>query len=290
MALPVSNLVRLQDNRQLQYYEFGDPLGRPLLYCHGGLSSGLDIMFADTTAKKAGVRIIAPNRPGVGQSTYVQNRSVLAWAEDVAELVDKLQIKQFAASGWSAGGQYAMACGYHMPKRVSRLIIIAGCLELSQKQQFDQLNAMDKRYTHYSKKMPYIARMIFRGLWLVAKLSPDYFTKASAKKLAPADSKVLLTESRDNLVYPTVEALASPKGQVEEYNAFVRPWGFELAQIPQPVEVWQGGADNLVPPVWAEQMHRELRRSKLHMVDGLGHFLAHTQIDAILHAIKAAKS
>jgi pimeloyl-ACP methyl ester carboxylesterase len=63
-----------------------------------------------------------------------------------------------------------------------------------------------------------------------------------------------------------------------------------LAQIPQPVEVWQGGADNLVPPVWAEQMHRELRRSKLHMVDGLGHFLAHTQIDAILHAIKAAKS
>ena len=35
--------VRLPDGRLLGYADWGDPSGAPVIYCHGGLNSRLDV-------------------------------------------------------------------------------------------------------------------------------------------------------------------------------------------------------------------------------------------------------
>lgn len=53
----------------LGYADWGDPGGAPVIYCHGGLSSRVDIAWASRFCAERGVRLIAPDRPGSGLST-----------------------------------------------------------------------------------------------------------------------------------------------------------------------------------------------------------------------------
>src|SRR5258708_3828222 len=75
--------IVLPDGRRLSYADWGDPKGRPVLYFHGGLSCRLDIAFGDAEAKTHGVRLLAPDRPGIGGSDRARRRAVASWAADV---------------------------------------------------------------------------------------------------------------------------------------------------------------------------------------------------------------
>jgi pimeloyl-ACP methyl ester carboxylesterase len=74
----------LADGRTLAYRDWGDPEGFAVVSCHGGLSSGLDAAAAADAARDAGVRLIAPDRPGIGASTRQPGRKLLDWPADVA--------------------------------------------------------------------------------------------------------------------------------------------------------------------------------------------------------------
>ena len=53
-----------------------------------------------------GIRIIAPDRPGLGLSTRLPGRQIADWPNDVRELADALGIARFAVIGISGGGPY----------------------------------------------------------------------------------------------------------------------------------------------------------------------------------------
>ena len=84
--------VTLPDGRELAYEEYGDRGGEPVLSFHGGLSSRLDAAPAHQAALDLGVRLLSPDRPGIGRSTYQPGRRLLDWPADVAALTDALGI------------------------------------------------------------------------------------------------------------------------------------------------------------------------------------------------------
>ena len=47
-------------------------------------------------AERAGVRLISPDRPGIGLSDPLAGRNMLDWADDIAELLDQLGVDRFA--------------------------------------------------------------------------------------------------------------------------------------------------------------------------------------------------
>jgi pimeloyl-ACP methyl ester carboxylesterase len=62
-------------------------------------------------------------------------------------------------------------------------------------------------------------------------------------------------------------------GAVDDYRAFGAPgWGFDLADVGQPVDCWHGADDELVPMSHAERLAASLPNATLHVVPG-GHFL-----------------
>src|SRR5438128_11316789 len=65
---PESFTVRTADGRVTGYYEYGDPAGRPVVALHGTPACGASFAWADEPARTRGIRLLAPDRPGVGES------------------------------------------------------------------------------------------------------------------------------------------------------------------------------------------------------------------------------
>lgn len=107
---PSDDVIEVGDGRRLGYATFGDPDGAPVLNCHGGLVSRTDVAPSDAVARELGLRIISPDRPGIGLTDRLPGHGIGDWARtDVAALVDHLGLDRFSVMGWSAGGPHALA-------------------------------------------------------------------------------------------------------------------------------------------------------------------------------------
>lgn len=277
--------VRLQDGRTLSYAEFGDPDGFTVLNAHGGLACRLDVAGAADAAGSCGVRLISPDRPGVGRSDPQPGRTILDWADDVAALLDQLDVDRFAAMGWSLGGQYAAAVGYALPQRVSRVAIIAGALPLTEPGTLDRMPPIDRTFVALSRRAPWAARLCFRGMAFAARSAPRLYGRLAARNLGPADADVLQSQGLSTFAQMSQEALRQPQGVVEEYRAMVRPWGFAPEDIAVPVDVWGGTQDQLLDPSWPGELARRIPGAVLNLKSG-GHFLAHLYYREIFEALR----
>ena len=81
---------------------------QPIMFFHGFPGSRLRASsIGHEAAARAGVRVIAPDRPGMGLSTFQPGRRIVDWPGDVAALADALGLPTFAVAGVSGGGPYA---------------------------------------------------------------------------------------------------------------------------------------------------------------------------------------
>ncbi|MBM2822596.1 MAG: putative alpha/beta hydrolase [Thermoleophilia bacterium] len=261
-------VVRLRDGRQLGYATYGDPGGFPVLSCHGGLLCRLDASPVDEVARELGLRVISPDRPGVGLSDRWPGHSTLDWAFDAEQLLDQLGVDRFACTGWSMGGQHCAAVSFRMADRVTRAVIVAGCLPLDEPGLLEQLSRTDRVLGRLSVKSPRAARAAFVTLRLGARF----------------------LERRQGLPERALaEGLRNASGVVDEYRAFLSPWGFRLEDVQVRTEVWQGTADELVPPAWATEIVRRVPSSTLVTLEGQGHMIGIThRSDVLRHLIEDA--
>lgn len=226
--------VRLRDGRVVAYAHYGAPDGAVVVNAHGGLACRLDIAAADGPARAAGVRVISPDRPGIGGSDPNPGRTILDWAADLGELMDHLEAETFSVMGWSMGGQYAAAAAVAMPTRVRRLAIIAGALPLTEPGVFAQLPAFDRIYTRLSQAAPWLDRMCFRTMHFAASRGPHLYGRLAAAGLGPVDGQVLRDEGYAVFAAMSAEAFRQPEGVVEDYRAWARPWGSVRSRSPSP--------------------------------------------------------
>ena len=194
MQVAVERVVRLRDGRSMGYAQYGSGDGFPVVNAHGGLACRLDVAAADLVAVEAGIRLISPDRPGVGLSDPQPGRTVGDWARDVTELLDQIGVDRFALMGWSMGGQYAAALGHALPQRATRVAIIAGALPLTEPGVFDELPIMDRVLTRMSQRVPRLAAHWFRVMRFAAGVAPTLYGRLGARELGPADGAVIRDE------------------------------------------------------------------------------------------------
>jgi len=267
------------------YAQYGTSDGFPIVSAHGGLACRLDVAAADAVAAEAGVRVISPDRPGVGLSDPQPGRTVLDWARDVAELLDQIDVERFAVMGWSMGGQYAAAVGHALHHRVTRVAIIAGALPLTEPGVFDELPAMDRFLTRTSLRAPWLAAQCFRVMRFAAGATPALYGRLSARELGPADGAVIRNEGFGAFARMSREATRQPLGAVEEYRAWMRPWGFAPEELTVGLDVWAGTRDELVNPSWPRRLASRIPNATLNIRDG-GHFMAHLHYREIFEALR----
>ena len=62
-----------------------------------------------------------------------------------------------------------------------------------------------------------------------------------------------------------------PDGWIEDDLAFARPWGFDLSVITQPVSVWQGDRDLMVPLGHGRWLAKAIPDAQVELLPGEGH-------------------
>ena len=121
-----SHFWSLADGRRIAYAEWGEPDGFPCLLFHGSPGSRLMGKYFDEPARRAHLRIIAPDRPGFGRSDRVEKYTLLGVAEDALALADGLGLDRFAVVGVSGGAPYVYAISTLAPERITIGGVISG--------------------------------------------------------------------------------------------------------------------------------------------------------------------
>lgn len=280
--------LRLADGRTLAILESGDPVGGPVLYFHGYPGSRLEGRIAAGAAQRHGLRLLAPDRPGFGESTFLPGRTIGAWAADVAELADRLELERFAILGVSGGGPYALACAARIPERISRVGLIGAPGPLAGGQFTHGMTTRNRLALELAARSPSLARLLVRLLAWWIRRCPERQLAHMLATAPPADRRVLADPRyRARVVESTAEALRQGgRGVAWELTLLARPWGFRLQEVSVPVRIWHGLADNIVPAAAAQHLAAELPSSECRYLPDEGHLIVR-HLDAVLAELRA---
>ena len=283
MALtPGDQSLALSDGRSIGYCVYGDPAGKVVLNCHGGLVSGHDAEPADAHAAALALCIVSPDRPGVGRTDRLPATGMIPWVQaDVVPLLEHLRIDEFAVMGWSEGGQYALAVAVELASRVTRCALVAGCPPLDDPATFSQLNRLDRTLTALSTHAPLLARGYFRLTGMLSSTAPRMVTRSATRGLPKAEADAVRAQG-PWIATILGEGARQPRGGVDEYLAMSAPWGFVPEDIAVPVRVFQGDADALVPSAWGKVLADRIPGATLRIYPDEGHFIALTRSRDVL--------
>jgi pimeloyl-ACP methyl ester carboxylesterase len=279
----MTSSVTLPDGRELAYEDYGDPAGTPVLSFHGGLSSRLDAAPAHDAARQIGIRLIAPDRPGMGRSTYQPGRRLLDWPADVTALADALGLERFAVMGWSCGGPYAAVCAARLPDRVTAAALLSSAIPLDLFGTTRGLATDDRVLLFLVRWLPQVASAVMR---LTIADASDRRLYQELRRSFPAVDRAVLEQRGsplDAIAFVRESMRQGTKGCLADYRIFGEPWGFALEEIGQPVQIWEGTEDHTGSPLYRAFLLDRLPQAELKLVPGEGHLslLAH-QAEEIL--------
>jgi pimeloyl-ACP methyl ester carboxylesterase len=266
--------LALHDGRQVGYAEFGDPLGKPLIYCHGFPASRLEGALFDVAAKQRGIRVIVPDRPGHGLSTFQKGRQLSDWPRDLSQLTDQLQIERFLLIGISGGGPYALAVASQLPERLTALGLVC---PLGPVYREDAVRLMQPpaRFSFRVGKSPALLRWMYgASVGQAMRATPELALAMLAHAAPPADRDTFRRSDVHRILCASIKAAfrQGVRGALHELVVYANSWGFELGDIKVRATLWHGEFDRTVPAAHSRILAEGLRHAEVRLAAGEGHF------------------
>ncbi|MEL6775911.1 MAG: alpha/beta hydrolase [Cyanobacteria bacterium J06597_16] len=280
-----TNLLTLPGDRRLAYADYGDPNGHPVLYFHGGGTSRLEpLLLGDDVFVRLGLRLIAPDRPGIGRSDFQPNRGFSDWTKDVTCLADALELNKFSVLGVSSGGGYVAACAAKIPNRLRSAVIVSGAWEFTTADLLEH-----KRWgLILIRYLPWLYRASMKLTQRSLNSPTDKLLKTLKKTLPAADYAVLKSPGR---IEKSCEALneglrSGTRGTAYDLQLYFREWDFGLDEIRMPLTLFYGEEDKNVPLELVKRTAATLPTAQLVMYPNEGHIsVVVNQIDEIAKAL-----
>lgn len=266
--------INLPDGRRLSFVEYGESTGTPMMLFHGLPGSRLAWGLLPGDPFPAGVRVIAPDRPGYGRSDPKPGRSLLDWTKDVAVLADHLQLDRFCIAGVSGGGPGALACAFKMPERLRSVGVVAGAAPTDAPGVFDGMSTVNRFFTRLAWHAPYLSALNTRFIATIIQRDPSRYIAIMQRKVHDVDRAALTrSDVRDMLIKDFTEALhLGGQGMVDDMQAnHGRSWGFPLEQISVPVMLWYATLDRSVPQAMGRYLAQMIPNAEHHLVPNAGH-------------------
>ena len=271
--------VVAKDGRSLAYVEVGIPDGPLVIHNHGGPSSRLEARLLANSVSRNGLRLVCVDRPGMGKSSPQPQRSYASWAEDLLAIADALGCREFAVTGWSEGGPWALAAAAYIdPLRLRHVSSIAGGSygTFGDNWAADHLSKADAFGGFLALRLKPGFRLMYAALGLAAKRFPRSFVKQVGQAVNQYDQQILLQpEFATAFGESCAECFAQGSaGLVTDSELLYRSWAFDVAAIQRPVHMWQGTQDRLVAPFINKAVADRMPGAVWHPVEGAGHFVA----------------
>ena len=208
----------------------------PMLLIHGAAGSRLDWPLP---LRKMGA--IVPDLNGHGKSAGEGRETIREYAEDMAALLDALEIERAFICGQSMGGAIALTMALAHPARVRGLILIASGA---------RLRVHPDILTQARRNPAAVADILFKWLW---SGETDEATREKGKAAFMAQRPEVI--ARDYLA-------------CDAYDVRDR-----LGEVNAPSLVLCGTADVMAPPKYSEALAAGIPDATLRLFDGAGHNL-----------------
>ena len=235
-------------NIEMAYDEAGS--GAPVVLLHG-YPFNRSMWREQAAALKESYRVIMPDLRGHGETTANSDPATMdEMARDVAALLDKLGVERAALGGLSMGGYVTLAFYRRFPLRVRALVLA------DTRPQADTTEARRNREEQAKK-------VLKEGMQSTAS---DFLKKV----LTPAT----LAEQPDRVARVREMILKTdPQGAANALRGMAaRPDQTDFLEgILVPTLILVGSEDQLTPPADAELMRREIRGSRLEIIEGASH-------------------
>jgi pimeloyl-ACP methyl ester carboxylesterase len=230
----------LENGRRLAWAEFGHCHGYPILYMHRQGGSRLEALFLHDAAKAAGFRLIAVDRPGLGESDFYAFNEPSELANDYIQLIDRLNLPQVAVLSWGAGSRFALAMASRFPERIGFLNLMSpserGC-SLAKNRMFGlvfrsairvMLSLRSIRSTGDESR--YLKRWREHLCYADRKLIDDPKVSALLARIA----RESVSKGAAGLAHDIWQSLAASE--------------VDVSSLAMPVHVWNGSADTISRP------------------------------------------
>jgi pimeloyl-ACP methyl ester carboxylesterase len=286
LAVAEIRVLELLDGRELSWAEYGQPDGTPVMVFHGSPGTRCFCAAHEEMSLRRRVRLIAPDRPGYGHSTFDPRRNYETWAGDVGQLADYLGIERLAVLGVSSGGPNAAGCARFLGKRVSACAIVSSPAPPEAAVPTSSVQRTTRVVRRGALLFPRAVGLGFEVLLREAQRAPDKAVATMSRALPSWDAAVfnrpeIRQAARDELalwVSPTAGRAA-----VQDLRLELKPWGFRIQEIVSvPVSVWHGESDGNVPVASAQYQASAIPGAVLRLVPGVGHLLVHKHFGEIL--------
>ena len=283
------NSVVLRDGRRLAYLAVGPADGLLVLYLHGAIGSPQTVgAELEAVVRDLGIRYVMVSRPGFGGSDPLPGRTLLSFAQDVAQLADALGRTRFAVVGVSAGGPYALACAHELPDRVQVAAVVScltvrGCATTG-------LPAAARAGLRAVRAQPRACAAGGDALLGLARRHPQLVARV-IREGAPAADRHGLDESGARELAASrflAAARGGVGGMIDDYVLCGRPWGFAPAAIRPLVQLWHGMQDALVPVDDAILLAAALPNVQTALDPDEGHFFYRRRLHEILGDVAGA--
>ena len=254
---------------QMGYTDTG--IGKPVVLIHG-YPFNRSLWSEQIPALSNSYRVIVPDLRGFGETDASEGPATMnRMAQDVAELMDHLEIPRAVIGGLSMGGYVALAFYKQFPSRV-RSLILADTRAHADTEEGKQTRAQQAEKA-LSEGMAGIADAMLPKL-----LKPDTVSKH------PEIVKFV----RDMMLKMKPEgAAAALRGMAEREDQTQL-----LSQISVPTLILVGAEDAITPVADSERMHRAIPGSRLVVLENAGHVsnIERTQQfnDALLEFLRAS--
>jgi pimeloyl-ACP methyl ester carboxylesterase len=247
---------------------------RVVVLCHGAPGSGrFDPDPAETRARN--VRLLGVDRPGYGRSQPITPgawATVASAADDVAAVLDSLNVAQAGVAGWSTGSRVALALAARRPDLVDRVVVLGAprpdaAVPWLEGEKLEELGALPPNCAH--------ARLQAR-LDAVAPSDPDAPEAFRLLGTSPADDTVLQAPSARRRLGEMLEA-AFDQGSTglaaDIAGCSLQPWGFEPEAVQAETLLLYGARDPLTGPHDGLWWQSRLPRARLEVVPRAGSLL-----------------
>lgn len=236
---PLRSLI-LSDGRQLTWQEYGQPEGNPALYFHGGGSCSLEGAVFRGEAMHRNIRLIATNRPGACGSSACPGRPVVAYADDLTQLLDHLEVDRFACFGESNGGMVTLAIASAMANRVAGAVPINPTVPWFDRQARMVTSGsagIGYRMMKFAPGLLVWAAQIFAAKPYKPKQGSDGFRRSDLYGPPPG------TEPEIAALHDKMLARAGKGALLDELRWASANWGFDFYSIPARLDLHCGAFD-----------------------------------------------
>ncbi len=242
--------ICLQDGRTLSWAELGRPDGNPVLYFHGAPSSRLEpLLLGDALFSRHGLRVIAPDRPGMGGSTFQPGRGFADWPADVLALADALGLGHFAVLGNSGGAGYVAVCAARIPERLHAAVVVSGGWQMHWPEAQDHLPFVNKIALFLARRAPLLLRALLGTMGGVSEGRREKELAQLKQRMPAADYATFAEPGRlEAFARSMREAMRQgTKGAAWDMGLYMRDFDFRLDEIRMPLTLFHGEQDANAP-------------------------------------------